>query len=113
MNNEEMSAAIIKSLTERNGECRAVQSFASSFGVTQTKVGLLLADMEKRGLVSKMNGARNASYYIKTAAQVEREAAVNKPKDAPKPLKIDKHRSELYAELARARAAIPSLYGDK
>jgi len=80
---------------------------------TGTKFGLaslrpILAELGGSMAIRSTQGVRNVRYWIPSESRLRAEEDARQVRLVP-PLKIDKVRSELYAELAAARAAIRSL----
>lgn len=80
---------------------------------TATKFGLaslrpVLAELGGTMVIRSTQAGRNMRFWIPSAERLRAEEEARQVRVVP-PLKIDKARRELYAELAAARAAIRSL----
>ena len=111
MNAEEIKNEIVDMLRKNNGESTCIQVIAKPFGNHMPAIKQILIELEDERRIRKVHGERKARYYIPTKAQIEAEERCNQARAMPAPLKVERRRIELYAELERARNAIPSLNG--
>ena len=101
---------IIEFLKDADGENFSADQLGNKFKVGTPSVRQIMISMESEGLVRCVRGTRQPRWYVATDGQLELERRTNEPREVPAPLKIDPRKQELYAELQRARDAIPSLH---
>ena len=94
-------AAIIAHLTKLNGQSLQTGSLAKHFKMTVPALRYIMNTLAAEGVVRKIN-ATNTPYYIPTEGQLAAERALASPKKMAA-LKIDKTRSDLYANIRRER----------
>jgi len=100
---------IIAFLRSKNGDVVLVTSLAQRYLVGQASVVALMNELAAAGKVRRSNAKRTVGYYIPTDAMLNAERRANDAHKPAPPLKIDKRRAELYAEIAASRAALPSI----
>jgi len=100
---------ILAWLRSRSGDVVVVSQIAKKFKVGQAGMFSMLQEMEKSGRVRRSNAKRATGFYIPSQAQLNAEQRALEVAKVDRPLKIDKHRTELYAQLAAARGAIKSI----
>jgi DNA-binding MarR family transcriptional regulator len=105
-----MSKDIVEFLKHSNGENFGVAQISRAMNVGEAGMSKILRAMEDEGLIRGIHGIRQPRYYIATAEQIAAEVKAAQPRQAPAPLKIDRHRAELYAQLKEARDSIKSLH---
>ena len=96
-------------LRMKSGDIMMVTVLARKFMVGQAAMTTLLNEMAIAGKVRRSSAKRSLGFYVPSEAQLEAERkALQAVKQTP-PLKIDKRRQELYAEIAASRKSLPSI----
>lgn len=96
-------------LRSMGGEVVVIAAIARKFKVGDASVLTLLNELAASGKVRRSNAKRGVGFYIPTEAMLNAERRHAEEVKPPPPLKVDKHRRELYAQLAEARASIRSI----
>jgi len=95
-------------IDSRDGAHVSPLSIQREFGISPDYVSRHLRELVKLGLIAEAGTTRLRTYAnlepVVAKLPVDLWAVYKAPA-----LKVDKHRSELYTKLARARAAIPSI----
>lgn len=106
----EQTGEIVQLLSDNAGKFYNITEMAKRFKVNRSAMGLVLANLAHSGRIrASMATNRAQAYYMPTQAQLEAEARMNTKFVSNRPLKVDRHRQELYAELSRARDSIKSI----
>lgn len=106
----EQTGEIVQLLSDNAGKFYNITEMAKRFKVNRSAMGLVLASLAQSGRIrASMATNRAQAYYVPTQAQLEAEARMSTKFVSNRPLKVDRHRQELYAELAAAREKIQSI----
>lgn len=106
----EQTGEIVQLLADNAGKFYNITEMAKRFKVNRSAMGLALASLAHSGRIrASMATNRAQAYYMPTQAQLEAEARMSTKFVSNRPLKVDRHRQELYAELAAAREKIQSI----
>lgn len=114
MNHEQHIAdqigAIVGFLSDNAGTFYNIAQMAKRFNFGRSAMALELASLAHAGRIrATMAKNRAQAYYVPAQSQLEAEARMVGKLRIDRPLKIDKRRQELYAELSAARNKIPSI----
>lgn len=102
--------AIVTFLTENAGKFYNIAQMAKRFNYGRSAMGLELATLANSGHIrATMAKNRAQAYYVPPQSQLDAEARMTTKFVSNRPLKIDKRRQELYAELSAARNSIKSI----
>lgn len=95
----------------KGGEVVVVSALAKKFKVGDSAMLTLLNEMATSGKIRRAPQRNNRvmAFYVPTEGQLNAERRMAEEVRAIAPLKVDKHRRELYAQLAAARLSIPSI----
>lgn len=110
MNARTYSAEIVKHLSSINGEQMTSVGIGAKFAIGPSASRQMLDLLAEQGLIRVVSG-RQRFYYVPTKEMIEAENRLTAPR-VDRPLKIDPHRTELYARLAKDRQDMPTKYGD-
>lgn len=102
----EMLDAVLQFVNSKGGQHLTSKQIAAHFSVGSSCIGRYLTELSRDGFI-QATGSTHVRVYSKVMPSTE-----TAPVEAAQPkgvLKIDRHRRALYAELAAARAAIPSI----
>lgn len=91
------------------GEVVVIAAIARKFKVGEASVLTLLNELAAAGKVRRSNAKRGVGFYIPTEAMLNAERRHAEEVKPPPPLNVDKHRRELYAQLAEYRKSLPSI----
>ena len=106
----EQTGEIVQLLADNAGKFYNITEMAKRFKVNRSAMGLALASLAQSGRIrASMATNRAQAYYVPTQAQLEAEARMSTKFVSNRPLKVDRHRQELYAELSHARDSIKSI----
>lgn len=100
--------AVYAYLAAKSGARLCCQQISIHFGWTNAYTSEALSALTKSERIQTSTFTRNRTFYVPAEGERTDAPAAHTPMKSP-PLKVDKHRLELYRELAAARLAIPSI----
>lgn len=102
-------ALVLSWLRSKDGDVVLVTSLSKKFMVGDASMLTLLNELVACGKVRRSTAKRTLGFYIPTDAQLNAERRANEEVRQTQPLKVDRQRRELYAQLEAARASIRSI----
>lgn len=102
--------AIVSYLAKNAGTFYNIGQMAKRFGFSKSAMALELATLAQSGRIrATLADNRAQAYYVPPQSQLDAEARMVSKVRVDRPLKINRRRQELYAELAEARNKIASI----
>jgi len=102
---------ILAWMRSKGGEVVVATAIAKKFNVGNAAMLTLLNELAAAGKIrraARRNNKNAAAFYIPSEAELDAERRMTQEAKVTAPLKIDKVRQELYAQIAASRAAMPS-----
>lgn len=100
---------VVDYLRGRLGDIVVISAISKKFKVGSAAMTKSLNELVEAGVIRKSNAKRTTGYYIPSPGQLNAERRAVQEVRIPQPLKVDRHRQELYDQLAANRSTLKSI----